>query len=52
MDFVLSGAASALNSVDTFGDAEEEALAEMQRCDGTQFDPQVVAALARVSGAA
>jgi HD-GYP domain-containing protein (c-di-GMP phosphodiesterase class II) len=31
---------------------EEEALAEMQRCAGTQFDPQVVAALARVSGAA
>ena len=31
---------------------EDEALAEMQRCAGTQFDPQVVAALARVSGVA
>jgi HD-GYP domain-containing protein (c-di-GMP phosphodiesterase class II) len=27
---------------------EEEALAEMQRCSGTQFDPQVVAALVTV----
>ena len=31
---------------------EDEALAEMQRCAGTQFDPQVVAAVARVSAAA
>jgi HD-GYP domain-containing protein (c-di-GMP phosphodiesterase class II) len=31
---------------------EEEALAEMQRCAVPQFDPQVVPALARVSGAA
>jgi putative nucleotidyltransferase with HDIG domain len=30
---------------------EDEALAEMQRCAGTQFDPQVVAALTRVSAA-
>jgi HD-GYP domain-containing protein (c-di-GMP phosphodiesterase class II) len=30
----------------------EEALAEMQRCAGTQFDPRVVAALVRVSAAA
>jgi HD-GYP domain-containing protein (c-di-GMP phosphodiesterase class II) len=28
---------------------EDEALAEMARCSGTQFDPQVVSALARVS---
>jgi HD-GYP domain-containing protein (c-di-GMP phosphodiesterase class II) len=31
---------------------EREALAELQRCAGTQFDPQVVAALVRVSAAA
>jgi hypothetical protein len=29
MDFVPSGAASALNSVDTFGEAEEDALARV-----------------------
>ncbi|NUR78731.1 MAG: HD-GYP domain-containing protein [Thermoleophilia bacterium] len=34
------------------GRSEDEALAEMQRCAGTQFDPQVVAALVRVSAAA
>jgi len=28
----------------------EEALAEMVRCGGTQFDPDVVAALVRVTG--
>jgi len=31
---------------------DEEALAEMQRCAGTQFDPRVVDALLRVSAAA
>jgi HD-GYP domain-containing protein (c-di-GMP phosphodiesterase class II) len=31
---------------------EDEALEELRRCAGTQFDPQVVAALARVSAAA
>src|SRR4051812_36213065 len=31
---------------------EDEALAEMQRCAGTQFDPQVVEALVRFSAAA
>jgi HD-GYP domain-containing protein (c-di-GMP phosphodiesterase class II) len=30
---------------------EEEALAELQRCSGTQFDPQVVAALSRINAA-
>jgi HD-GYP domain-containing protein (c-di-GMP phosphodiesterase class II) len=29
----------------------EEALAELERCSGTQFDPQVVAALLRVNAA-
>jgi HD-GYP domain-containing protein (c-di-GMP phosphodiesterase class II) len=29
----------------------EEALAELQRCSGTHFDPQVVDALMRVNGA-
>jgi HD-GYP domain-containing protein (c-di-GMP phosphodiesterase class II) len=29
----------------------EEALAELRRCSGTQFDPQVVDALLRVNGA-
>jgi HD-GYP domain-containing protein (c-di-GMP phosphodiesterase class II) len=29
----------------------DEALAELQRCSGTQFDPQVVAALLRVNAA-
>ena len=28
-----------------------DALAELQRCSGTQFDPLVVAALLRVNGA-
>jgi HD-GYP domain-containing protein (c-di-GMP phosphodiesterase class II) len=28
----------------------KEALAELQRCSGTQFDPQVVTALLRVNG--
>jgi HD-GYP domain-containing protein (c-di-GMP phosphodiesterase class II) len=31
---------------------DAEALAEMRRCSGTQFDPRVVAALVRVSAAA
>jgi hypothetical protein len=68
IDFAPTGAASALNSVETLGlrrlqrdddrspyreaRTEAEALAEMQRCAGTQFDPQVVAALVRVSAAA
>jgi HD-GYP domain-containing protein (c-di-GMP phosphodiesterase class II) len=30
---------------------EHEALTEMQRCAGTQFDPRVVAALVRVNAA-
>jgi HD-GYP domain-containing protein (c-di-GMP phosphodiesterase class II) len=29
----------------------QEALTELERCSGTQFDPQVVAALVRVSDA-
>ena len=29
--------------------SEEEALAELQRCSGTQFDPQVVTALVRLN---
>jgi HD-GYP domain-containing protein (c-di-GMP phosphodiesterase class II) len=28
----------------------QEALAEMRRCAGTQFDPRVVAALVSVAG--
>jgi HD-GYP domain-containing protein (c-di-GMP phosphodiesterase class II) len=29
----------------------DEALAELHRCSGTQFDPQVVGAFSRVLGA-
>ena len=31
------------------GRSAEEALEELRRCSGTQFDPDVVAALARVA---